>query len=283
MRTQNPYALKKAVLTSKHKKLPLIEIPFRESLSIEVVELPLDTDMLGTFSGEVKRTSTPIETAVKKARLGMQATGLPLGIASEGSIAPNPNVPWIQSDLEIMVFVDSDRDLVITESFLSHDIVATSIEITPGDQIDDFLQKSDFPRHALIVHPVQPVTPLYRKGITSLSELHKAIDECAHYSAISKVRIESDLRAMHSPSRQLNIEKTAQLLAARVAALCPSCSTPGWGRTGYEYGVECSLCGELNKQIAKSEIVSCLKCDLRQSGRIINESIDPARCNLCNP
>ena len=93
MRTQNPYALKKAVLTSKHKKLPLIEIPFRESLSIEVVELPLDTDMLGTFSGEVERTSTPIETAVKKARLGMQATGLPLGIASEGSIAPNPNVP----------------------------------------------------------------------------------------------------------------------------------------------------------------------------------------------
>ena len=283
MITGHPYAFKKAVLTSKHKKLPLVLKHFQQSLSLEVVELPLDTDTLGTFSGEIERAGTPRETAIKKARLGMQATGLSLGIASEGSIAPSPNLPWIQSDFELMVFIDAERDLIITETFLSHDIVAASIEISPGDLIEYFLEKSDFPRHALIVQPVDPGAPIYFKGITTLHELRNAIDECSCYSAISKVRIESDLRAMHSPSRQLNIEKTAQLLAARVAALCPACSTPGWGRTGYEYGVICALCGEENNEIAKNEILGCLKCDFKEAGKMINREIDPARCNFCNP
>lgn len=283
MSPQHPYAFKKAVLTSKHQKLHLIQASFKEALSLEVVELPLDTDLLGTFSGEIERISTPRETAIKKARLGMQATGMSLGIASEGSIGPHPSVPWIHSDLEIMVLVDAERELVISETFLSHDIVAASLEISPEDSLDAFLLKADFPVHALIAQPVDSKEPLVYKGITSLSELQSAITHCARLSNINKVRLQSDLRAMHSPSRQVNIKKAGLLLAERVAALCPSCSTPGWGRTGYQYGVECSDCGQENSEIAREEILGCVQCDFTTAGKIVNSAIDPGRCNFCNP
>jgi hypothetical protein len=261
----------------------LIQSHFRESLSMDVVELPLDTDLLGTFSGEIERESTPRETAIKKAKLGLQATGLSLGIAPEGSIGPNPSLPWIQSDFELMVFLDAERDLVITETFLSHDIIAASIEISPEDSLELFLEKADFPRHALMAQPVNSFEALIYKGITSLSQLQRAIADCATHSKINKVKLQSDLRAMHSPSRQLNINKAAQLLAERVAALCPACSTPGWGRADYQYGVQCSDCGQENLEIAKVEILGCARCDFTTAGKIINSSVDPGRCNFCNP
>lgn len=261
----------------------LIQPYFKESLSLDVVELPLDTDLLGTFSGEIERVLTPRETAIKKAKLGMQATGNTLGIASEGSIGPNPSVPWIQSDFELLVFVDAERDLVITETFLSYEIIATSIEISPEDSLENFLEKADFPRHALMAQPINPHEPLIYKGITSHFELQKAISDCAAHSKINKVKLQSDLRAMHSPSRQVNINKAAQLLAERVAALCPACSTPGWGRTDYLYGVECSDCGQENAEIARAEILGCALCDFTSAGKAINSEIDPGRCNFCNP
>ena len=48
----------------------------------------LDTDQLGTFSGEIPRSGTMLEVAVRKARLGMSVMGLPLGLASEGTFGP---------------------------------------------------------------------------------------------------------------------------------------------------------------------------------------------------
>jgi hypothetical protein len=40
----------------------------------------IDTDALGTFSGEIPRRLSPLDTAVAKARLAMAATGLPPGL-----------------------------------------------------------------------------------------------------------------------------------------------------------------------------------------------------------
>ncbi|MFU0507935.1 hypothetical protein [Pseudaminobacter sp. NGMCC 1.201702] len=45
----------------------------------------LDTDVLGTFTGEIPRAGSTREAAIAKARLGMAATGLPRGIVSERS------------------------------------------------------------------------------------------------------------------------------------------------------------------------------------------------------
>ena len=53
-----------------------------------VVAAEVDTDRLGTFTGEVERPGPPRETALMKARLGQRATGLPRALASEGVFGP---------------------------------------------------------------------------------------------------------------------------------------------------------------------------------------------------
>jgi hypothetical protein len=82
--TAHPYLHKKIVLTSKHEKLKLIKPAFNENVGCDLFEIDLDTDQLGTFSGEIERIAPPIETAINKARLGMKETGSLIGIASKG-------------------------------------------------------------------------------------------------------------------------------------------------------------------------------------------------------
>ena len=74
------YNSKVAVMATKHDKGRLITPHFDEILSMRVEEVLVDTDLLGTFSGEIERVGTPLETAIKKARLGMERSGNPFGI-----------------------------------------------------------------------------------------------------------------------------------------------------------------------------------------------------------
>lgn len=106
------YADRWAVLATKHDKLPLVAPPLA-AVGVKVTGVADNTDQLGTFTEEVRRPGTPLETAVAKARLGMAATGSALGLASEGSIGPHPASPFLTADIEVVVLVDADRDLVV--------------------------------------------------------------------------------------------------------------------------------------------------------------------------
>lgn len=280
---QNPYAGRTIILTSKHQKLDLFQESFHQKLAAEVRELPLDTDLLGTFSGEIERVDSPLESAIKKARMGMQATGIPLGIASEGSIGADPTVPWIQADYELAVFVDSERDLVISQSYLSHEICAAKVTVGSGADLAEFLLKAGFPDHGLIVRPDSAIEPFVIKGVRDYSSLELAIEQSLALTLNGLITIESDFRAMHSPTRRANIFKAAELLAARISNLCPQCNCPGWGRIGYLKGVSCSDCGLDNPEAIFKEELGCYKCDLVEQGRVIRELLDPASCIFCNP
>ena len=272
-----------AVLTSKHQKLELFQQPFLHQLNLRIDEASLDTDQLGTFSGEVERPDSPVETAIKKARMGIEATGIPLGLASEGSIGADPFLPWIACDYEIVVFLDQERDLVITESFKSNEIIAATIDVRKDDDLTEFLRKADFPHHALIVRSTEAENPSIFKGIIDLSSLKRAIEKCAADSTSGRIRIESDFRAMHSPSRRQVIFSAAELLAIRVSRLCPECRCPGWGRVDYRRGVPCSECEFQNIEAIREEVLGCYSCDFTAPGATINMTLDPARCSFCNP
>lgn len=88
------YEHETAVLATMHGKQVAVGPPFREILGLKL-RLPddIDTDALGTFTGEVERKGTMLETAIAKARLGMELTGSKLGLASEGSYGPHPVAP----------------------------------------------------------------------------------------------------------------------------------------------------------------------------------------------
>jgi hypothetical protein len=247
---------------------------------MKVQEVLVDTDIFGTFSGEIERIGTPLETAVKKARVGIKTTGNPFAIASEGSIGPDPLLGFINANIETMVFVDDELEIQIAETIKSNEIIAFSTTTLKTD-LGVFLKKADFPNHALIVKPQHGTGAI--KGIRTLQELDEAILKSRDASSDGEAIIESDFRAMSSPSRQKNISTVALKLVQRLSLTCPECEIPGWGLKSFVRGVECSQCGDFSEEAIKQEILGCVKCEYTAFGAVINVTLDPARCMSCNP
>lgn len=78
----HPYRGKPVALATKHDKQRAIAPALTVSPGLRVRLANVDTDALGTFTGEIARLGTPRETALAKARLGIEATGIPRGLGS---------------------------------------------------------------------------------------------------------------------------------------------------------------------------------------------------------
>lgn len=278
---QHPYAGKQAVLATLHQKGELIAPEFMQALGMVVEEVAVDTDSLGTFSGEIERIGSARDVVLDKARLGIRASGCPRGLASEGSIGADFYIPFIQSDVELIGFVDEELGIELLESYRSTEISAHTITIDSPINLTDFMKKADFPRHKVIVRSATKPMTYCVKGISTEDVLLQAIAD--GFQRVPSLVIESDLRAHCSPSRAENIKKAAAKMATRLAQLCPDCSAPGWGITGYIKGLPCAECGEMSEDALKTEILSCVRCSFAHEGKSLAEVIDPSRCNLCNP
>ena len=130
------YREKQGVLATKHGEEAALRRPIGAALGMHLtVPVGFDTDQLGTFSGEIERVGSAKDTAIRKARLGIAATNLPYGFASEGSFGPHPLVPFAGIGHEIIVFVDDALGLEIIESLVSdrtnfqHTVVAPGIDL----------------------------------------------------------------------------------------------------------------------------------------------------------
>lgn len=277
------YAGRVAVLATKHGKLPLVADPLGR-IGLWVRAVHVDTDLLGTFSGEVPRPAPPLETAVLKARMGMAATGSALGLASEGSFGPHPDAPWVTVARELVVLVDGDRRLVVAGTATSTDVIAASVTAGPGSDLERLLPLADLPAHAVIVQPNEgPPAPVH-KGLRSSGEIAAAMVECAARSADGAARIQTDLRAHCNPSRRAVIVRAAEDLARRLSATCPSCASAGWGPVDVVRGLPCSWCSA-PVPLVRAEVDACPSCSHRAERRTVPEDAvaSPAQCPYCNP
>lgn len=275
------YSGKKVFLATKHSKGRAISPEFQSILDMQVEEIYVDTDLLGTFSGEIERKGSARETVLAKARMAIAETGNPYALASEGSIGADPFIPFINSDFELLAFVDDNLGFEIVESIRSAEIVAVTIKVTPESDLSEFLRKADFPNHRLIIKTAESPTTFSVKGIGDLQTLEESLRE--GFGKYPELIVESDLRAHYSPSRMANIALAARKLALRLSNCCPECQTPGWGIVSYSKGLACSDCGEVSEDALKSEVLGCAKCSFKTQGVILAEEIDPSRCNYCNP
>lgn len=257
------------------------------SLGLDVVSIDVDTDSLGTFAGEVDRIGTPWETAVAKARLGMKTSGLPLGLASEGSIGPDDAIPFLVADLELVVMVDDARGIVVGEGEIEYGIPSIAVdvgvsEVTVSGVDFDLLERAGFPAHGLIVRP--PVGTMgIAKGIHDPDELRRAVEHCGRESGSEIVRVESDLRAHHHPTRRMVIARAAERLADRLGRLCPSCQCPGWGVGRRSRGAPCAVCGASTRIVA-IEHFRCASCTYEEATATeAAAGVDPQYCPGCNP
>ena len=274
----HPYRGIEAVITTQHSKEKLIAPTFA-TLGIEIFHHKFDTDTLGTFSGEIPRTLPQRDTALRKARIGMDATGIKYGLASEGSIGPDPIVPFINSAIESIAWIDDVNKIEIIEYERGTEVVAVKIEVASLDALGDFLDRADFPNHALIAYSAGKRGPIY-KGLRDLAELEKAVSELTKTGGAI---IESDLRAHMSPSRSEVIRRCAEKLAMRLQELCAKCETPGFGVIANLYGLNCEECGEEVEQAVRGELKGCAKCEYKEEKLNRKESVSPAQCLRCNP
>ena len=233
-------------MSTRHGKEQSIAPPLAAHLGMRVrVPADLDTDRLGTFTGEVARVGTPLEVARRKARLGMTATGLPLGLANEGSFGPHPSLPFIPADHELLLFVDDERGIEVAEETLSVDTNFANTTVAAAAELEaEFLQRARFPSHGLIARPQagSEGAPLI-KGITTPAALRDAVARCAQASSDGMAHLETDMRAHMNPTRQAVLRGLAEQLAHRLATRCAACGTPGWGVVGVVRGLPCEQCG----------------------------------------
>ncbi|SMC05894.1 hypothetical protein SAMN00768000_2515 [Sulfobacillus thermosulfidooxidans DSM 9293] len=282
----HPYHGQKVALATKHEKEHVVGPPLQEIVGLEVCVPPhLDTDVLGTFSGEIPRNGTPAEVVIQKARMGMDALGLPLGLASEGSFGPHPQLLFVPGHHELLAFVDDRLGIEVTEQILSTETNYAHIEAHHVDDVTDFLQRAQFPSHGLIVRPNSGFSSgLLFKGIINLEDLKKAIEQCRSASEDGLAHVETDMRAFMNPSRQRVLHELAIKLAHRLASLCPHCRTPGWGKVDVVRGLPCAWCGE-ETLLVRGEIFGCALCDYRETHPRSDglEVAPPDNCPWCNP
>ncbi|WP_053959376.1 DUF6671 family protein [Sulfobacillus thermosulfidooxidans] len=282
----HPYRGQKVALATKHEKEQVVGPPLRETVGLEVCVPPyLDTDVLGTFSGEIPRNGTPQEVVIRKARMGMAALDLPLGLASEGSFGPHPQLLFVPGHHELLAFVDDQLGIEITEQIISTETNYAHIEARSLDDVGDFLKRAQFPSHGLIVRPNSGFSSgLLFKGIINSDDLKKAIEQCAAVSEDHLAHVETDMRAHMNPSRQRVLYELAMKLGHRLAAQCPQCGTPGWGMVDVIRGLPCAWCGE-ETSLVKAEVYGCALCDYRETHPRSDglEVAAPANCPWCNP
>jgi hypothetical protein len=283
---KKPFMGRRAVLSTMHGKQDAIAPVFLANLNLIVLLANgINTDMLGTFSGEIPRRGTMIEVAVAKARIGMDISRLPFGIASEGSFGPHPIFPIIPGGIELLVFVDDERGTVIHENLVIDDTNFAHLVTAPKEIISKFLYQVGFPSHGLIVCPnVGDPTEALVKGIVDLRTLESAIAGAAALSGDGRARIDTDMRAHLNPTRMKNLSGLASRLSDRLLSGCPSCAVPGWGRVEVIRGLPCEMCGT-STEIVMLEVFGCAACTYqeirpRADGLTQTGSVN---CPTCNP
>ena len=283
--SSHPYAGQHAAIATMHGKetviAPILEQAFGMRLT---VASGINTDALGTFSGEIAREGTMLDAARAKAQLALARTKAQFGLGSEGAFGPDPLVPFLASGLEILLLLErkSGHEIVVhrrTPTNFDHAIVA------PGDDLAPFLNRIGFPEHAVIVRPEHHDDgKLVAKGLTELEAVERAVADMAGQSQSGKALVQTDMRAHLNPTRMKGIKRTARWLALNIARLCPACGVPGFGLVDVERGIPCSLCA-LPTRLIRAEIHGCKACHHHLKKRIRDGTLraDATWCDNCNP
>jgi hypothetical protein len=281
------YQEREAVLATMHGKEATIAPLLGERLGLTVlVPEGIDTDALGTFTGEIPRHGTIKEAAVAKARLGMAATGLPIGIASEGAYGPHPHIPFLAAGIELLVFVDDERGIIVSEHLIDEATNFAHVVADTPEGIGEFLPGARFPEHGLVVSPNAPSATHASifKGIRTRAALDEAIRLTAAASSDGRALVQTDMRAHQNPTRMAAISRLAARLVQRLLALCPDCAMPGFGLIDVVKGLPCEVC-DGPSTLVRYEIYGCTACDHKEQ-RPRSDGLLSAEqrwCSLCNP
>jgi len=279
----NLFAGRKLVIATKHHKEKIIAPLFEKAFGLNCFTPEnFDTDLLGTFTGEIERKEDPIITLKNKCLQAMELSDCDLGIASEGSFGSHPSIPFAHADDEFLIFIDKKNDLEIIERELSITTNFNGTEVKTEEELNKFAGHIKFPSHALIMQKAPDDTSGIIKGITNWNLLKETFQTFLkkHGSAY----VLTDMRALYNPTRMQIIKIAAEKLVKKINSCCPSCQTPGFEINEAKRGLPCELCGLPTKSVL-SYIYVCKKCTFSEEEKFPNQRKfeEPTFCDFCNP
>lgn len=277
------YEGRQVVLLTKHGKQDLLKDAFESDLGCSLIHTDAyDTDQLGTFTREVGRAGSQLEAARRKARIGMELTGVSIGIASEGSFGPDPYAGFFTWNTEILLWVDDELGIEVT-GIANGPAQSIHREVKTVKELLGFAREAKFPEHHLVLRPEHQDHPHIYKNISDEQRLLNAFLAAKELSLNGAVFVENDLRAFCNPSRQEIIKKAAKDLVQKLRSTCPACSTPGYWRTKRIPGLRCSFCNQKTR-LPVAEVWNCQACAYQNQQEIKSDQFaDPSKCDICNP
>ena len=268
------YRDQQVALLTQHGKEDVIVPVLAKLLGCRVEKVEgFDTDRLGTFTRDIAREGSQLDAARKKARIGMELSGLSIGIASEGSFGTDPFTGMLPWNRELLIWID-DRlgiEIVATsagKTNCSHRLVDT------WEEAEDFARSAGFPEHHLVVRPTDEKHPELRKGLADWVSLQDAVTWALNFA--------ENRRAFANPTRMENIRLAAEDLARRLISQCPACSAPGFSIVGLVRGLPCEDCGIPTNE-AKADIHRCVRCEHQILVERELEYASAKFCDYCNP
>lgn len=269
-----------------HAKELAVAPPFRRVLGAEiVVATELDTDALGTFSGEVPRPDALVETCAIKAELAFRTVDADCAIANEGSYGPINSVPLVPSGIEIMAFIDRKRGVKVTEILPTHRTNWRLLRFKAGDpNIPRAVKAIGFPRYGVFVLCSSDMDHPIKTGLDTLDDVVSAMNQEANRSEDGLAVLIADMRAHRNPTRMRVLRALSWKLAKRLERLCPKCHAPGFGSIGNRRGLPCEGCGTPTHWV-HFEIDGCSVCGHAESRPRKDGRKTAARlsCATCHP
>lgn len=272
------------VIATMHKKEGVIAPVVQSALGVEiVVPTDFDTDQFGTFTRDIQRTGSQREAAQKKAVTALEHTSHTLAIASEGSFGAHPTIPFIQSNLELVLLVDQENQLEIAGHYHSTVPLTKHHTARTPEEVMATAKSWGFPKQGVILRSHAREYKHIYKDLLTFDDLYTASHAILKKWFVHSIFMETDLRAHRCPSRQDAIRQAVLDLVTNCQSNCPICHIPGFTIRDRQSGLPCAICGLPTSEI-KSATWSCQKCHYEETEPVTNKQVaDPGLCQWCNP
>lgn len=288
MKTLNSNELfsnRKIVIATKHEKELVIAPLLERELGVRaVIPKNFDSDQFGTFTREIKRAGNQLEAARKKAEAAMAIAGVDLAVSSEGSFGAHPSVPFVQSNFELVLFVDKKHGYEIRGHHRTPETNMDGQYVTSTEEALDFAKKIGFPGHGIIVRQSENGKFGIHKNVRTEEELEKLARKMLSGFFRKRIFLETDMRAHRNPTRMQAIAKATEDLIKNIRSQCPGCFAPGFVVVDFEKGLPCRFCG-IPTDLPVFDVYRCARCGFSEKKKVTQygKSADQKYCGWCNP
>lgn len=276
-----PSASQAVIMATKHRKEVYLGQAFSAHWDVLLRAADVDTDQLGTFSGEIPRPGDVPTTLRKKVSLALaNYPDAEVVVATEGSFGPDPELGWIPLHEEVLLWAWPRAGKELFVAHRSHDTNFSSCQEPDFAAVCRWAERVGFPAAHLILRRADGT--VVAKGLNDPTELERRWREtsAAHGAPI----VETDMRADRNPRRQEALRALAHKTMEALEARCPSCGFPGFVPRPASPGAPCRACGAPTR-LPRELRADCPECHAAQSHESPHqiEGVDPGQCDRCNP